>query len=119
MITVHGIANCDSCRKLRKWLDNKQIAYRFSDFRKDGLPPARIAGWLEEIGSDKLINQRGTTWRQLAADAKVRLESDDPTALLAENPTLLKRPVVDLGDRRTVGYHDAVAAISQARSVSS
>jgi arsenate reductase (glutaredoxin) len=113
MITLYGIPNCDTCRKARKWLDAAGIQHRFYDFRKDGLTAEVVAAWSAEVGLEKLVNRRGTTWRALADDQKARLETA-PTALLVENPTLLKRPVIDLGDRRLVGFDASVTAALEA-----
>jgi arsenate reductase (glutaredoxin) len=113
MITLYGIPNCDTCRKARKWLDAAGIEHRFHDFRKDGLDAGPVADWSTELGLDKLVNRRGTTWRKLDDDQKARLDTDS-TALLLENPTLLKRPVVDLGERRLVGFDAAVISALEA-----
>lgn len=103
MITVYGIPNCDTCRKARRWLDDRGADYRFHDFRKDGLERATVAAWLAELGADVLVNRRGTTWRQLPEQDRARLETDAADLLVA-HPTLIKRPVIDLGDRRQVGF---------------
>jgi arsenate reductase (glutaredoxin) len=113
MITLYGIPNCDTCRKARKWLDAEGVAHTFHDFRKDGLDAEPVAAWSEELGLDTLVNRRGTTWRHLSEDQKARLDTE-PTALLVENPTLLKRPVVDLGDRRLVGFDASVISTLEA-----
>ncbi len=112
MITLYGIPNCDTCRKARKWLDGKGIAHRFHDFRKDGLDADLLAAWIEELGIETLVNRRGTTWRTLSDADKSRLDTA-PLDLLTENPTLLKRPVIDLGERRRVGFDEAVQAALQ------
>ena len=104
MITLYGISNCDTCRKARKWLVDHGIDYKYHDFRRDGLNAASVEVWLGEIGSDKLINRRGTTWRGLSDDEKARVEGVGAAEFLAANPTLLKRPVIDHVDRRLVGF---------------
>ena len=113
MITLYGIPNCDNCRKARKWLNAAGIEHRFRDFRKDGLDAGQIEAWSSELGLDKLVNRRGTTWRNLADDQKSRLDTE-ATKLLVENPTLLKRPVIDLGERRLVGFDPTVNSILEA-----
>lgn len=113
MITLYGIPNCDTCRKARKWLDAAGIEHRFHDFREDGLEAGPLEAWSAELGLDKLVNRRGTTWRKLADDQKARLDTE-PTALLVENPTLLKRPVIDLGERRLVGFDASVTSVLEA-----
>lgn len=103
MITVYGISNCDTCRKARRWLDERGAEYRFHDFRKDGLERAAVEAWLAELGADVLVNRRGTTWRQLPEDDRAKLDGAAADLLLA-HPTLIKRPVIDLGDTRLVGF---------------
>jgi len=113
MITVYGIKNCDTCRKARKWLEEKGIAHSFHDFRADGLDAATVAGWLSELGDETLVNRRGTTWRNLSEAERARAASD--AALIAANPTLIKRPVFDLGAKRLVGFaKDTQAALAAA-----
>ena len=113
MITLYGIPNCDTCRKARKWLNAAGIGHRFHDFRKDGLEAGAVAAWSVELGLDMLVNRRGTTWRKLADNQKARLNTE-PTQLLLETPTLLKRPVIDLGDRRLVGFEASVISALEA-----
>jgi arsenate reductase (glutaredoxin) len=113
MITLYGIPNCDTCRKARKWLNAAGIEHRFHDFRKDGLEAGAVAAWSVELGLDMLVNRRGTTWRKLADNQKARLDTE-PTQLLVETPTLLKRPVIDLGDRRLVGFEASVISTLEA-----
>ena len=106
MIVLYGIKNCDTVKKARKWLDAHDVEYRFHDFRADGLDTNDLETWVNELGWEVLVNRRGTTWRQL--DAAVRDAIDEPTALklMEENPTLIKRPVLDLGKHRVVGFSD-------------
>jgi arsenate reductase len=115
MITLYGIKNCDTCRKARKWLDGAGIEHRYHDFRVDGLEPETVAGWIAELGGDVLINRRGTTWRNLPETERERATGDGAAVLIAANPTLIKRPVFDLGDRRMVGFtDDTQAAVAKA-----
>ena len=108
MITVYGIPNCDTVKKARRWLADEGVDFRFHDFRKDGLELATLEGWVAELGRDVVINRRGTTWRKLPDVAK-RVESDaDAVALLLANPAMIKRPVIDLGGRRLVGFAEDV-----------
>ncbi len=104
MITVYGIKNCDTCRKALKWLSVEGIEHKFVDFRKDGLNKTTIEGWVEEIGIDTLVNRRGTTWRKLPKADQADLETGNASTIIAENPTLIKRPIFDVGQRRVVGF---------------
>lgn len=92
MLTVYGIKQCDTCRKALKWLAQEGIEHQFHDFRVDGLQASLLQGWLDSSFSDKLINRRSTTWRQLT-DEQRQFEGEEMLALLLEHPTLIKRPV--------------------------
>jgi len=115
MITVYGIKNCDTCRKARKWLEAEGIAHSFHDFRDDGLDEKTVASWLAELGDETLINRRGTTWRKLSEKERASAEGAGAATLIAANPTLIKRPVFDLGPKRLVGFaKDAQAELLKA-----
>ncbi len=106
MITIYGIRNCDTVKKALKWSEEEGIEHQFHDFRKTPLAPETISHWLGKIGRDVLINKRGTTYRKLDDEGKEQLEGEDAAALLAEQPTLMKRPIFDLGDRYVVGFKE-------------
>ena len=107
---VYGIGNCDSVKKARKWLDAAGIAYRFHDFRKDGLALDTVDAMLAAVGAEKLVNRRGTTWRNLNPVTQSRAADDGVAALLVANPTLIKRPVIDTGYGWSVGFGKAEQA---------
>ena len=92
-----GLKNCDSCRAARKWLTTRNVPHTFHDVREDGLDEKEVARWLESAHAEYLVNRRSTTWRQLDAEQRERAQSDC-LALLLENPTLLKRPVITDGE---------------------
>lgn len=103
---LYGIKNCDTVKKARHWLEQHRIDFRFHDFRADGLDAAQAQAWLEEIGIESLINRRGTTWKQLNESAKSSLSMTTAAALLVEHPALIKRPVLDIGHQRFVGFSE-------------
>jgi arsenate reductase len=107
MITVYGIKNCDTCRKALKWLAAEDIEHRFHDFRVDGLDPSSLSTWVKAAGWEKLLNRRGTTWRNLSDGEKDGVDEVKAEALMAGNPTLIKRPVFETGDMVLVGFGDA------------
>ena len=109
MITVYGIKNCDTVRKSLKWFAAQGVETKFHDFRVDGLAAAQVEKWLGEIGAKVLVNKRGPSYRNLSDADKEAIEQDDAAAaqVLAANPTVIKRPVVDFGSVRTVGYDEA------------
>lgn len=108
MIVLYGIKNCDTVKKARQWLDRHHIEYHFHDFRADGLATAQVEAWLRELGADTLVNKRGTTWKQLDETARAQLDTGKAAQLIAEHPALIKRPLLDLGHQRSVGFSDAL-----------
>jgi arsenate reductase len=107
MITLFGLKNCDTCRKARKALATADMAHEFVDIRVDAELESRVPVWLDTVGSDKLLNTRSTTWRGLSETVKARAQSD-PAALLIANPTLIKRPVIEVGEEVYVGWSASV-----------
>lgn len=106
MITVYGIKNCDTCRKALKWLAAEGIEARFHDFRVDGLDASALDSWLGAVGWETVLNRRGTTWRTLPKDQTDDVDADTARALILANPTLVKRPVFDLGGQYLVGFKE-------------
>lgn len=104
MTKLYGIPNCDSVRKARQWLDGRGIAYIFQDFRKDGLDAKQLAAWLKQAGWETLLNRKGTTWRQLPAEQREGIDAKQAQALMLEQPTLIKRPVLETGKHLEVGF---------------
>lgn len=98
MTILYGIPNCDTVKRARTWLDEHGVAYRFHDFKKEGVPEAELDQWLRAPGWEALVNRRGTTWRRLD-DATRAAVVDAPSAraALLANPSLIKRPVVNWG----------------------
>jgi arsenate reductase len=103
-VTLYGIKNCDTIKKAKKWLDEHDIDYRFHDFRVDDLTGEQLHAWCEELGFEVLLNKRGTTWRALSDETKNSVDAQRAEALMLEQPAMIKRPVLDLGDRRIVGF---------------
>lgn len=106
MIKLYGIANCDTVKKARNWLAENNISFEFSDFKKTAPSVADIDGWLTQIPLETLLNRRGTTWRKLEdADRRAAEGSrDEAVRLMAENPSLIKRPVLSKNGRFYVGF---------------
>ena len=97
-IAVYGIANCDTVKKARQWLDAHQLPHQFHDFKKLGVPQEALQAWLASCGWETLLNRRGTTWRQLdpAVQAAVT-DASSAAALMQTQPSVIKRPVVRWG----------------------
>ena len=105
-IVVHGLANCDTVRKARRWLDARGLDYRFCDFKKDGVTQEQVAAWIDDAGLDTILNRRGTTWRTLSDEDKARADGHQAVSLLVQHPSMIKRPVVEHGDAVLVGFKE-------------
>lgn len=117
MIVLHGIPNCDTVKKARAWLQAHGVAYRFHDFKKDGVPSDRVEVWLARLDWSALVNRQGTTWRKLApaGQAAVR-DAASAAALMQREPSVIKRPVVDWETQTTVGFDPAAWEALAARA---
>ncbi|HYF19214.1 MAG TPA: ArsC family reductase [Ramlibacter sp.] len=117
-VTLYGIPNCDTVKKARAWLDQQGVAYRFHDFKKAGVPSERLAQWSSAVGWEKLLNRQGTTWRKLDPAVQARAEDEaGARQLMQEQPSVIKRPVVEWPGRTTVGFDpQAWTALAQGRS---
>ena len=105
MITLYGIANCDTVKKARAWLTEQGQAYEFHDFKKQGVPPEKLAQWTQALGWEKLLNRKGTTWRKLDAATQAAVVDDaSARALMLAHASVIKRPVVAWGHDTTVGF---------------
>lgn len=107
MATLYGIKNCDTVKKARRWLDDNNVDYHFHDFRADGLEKTQIQGWIAELGWETLVNKRSTTWKALDDSVKTTLNDKTIIDVIADAPTLIKRPLLDTGNKRHVGFKTA------------
>ena len=103
---LYGIKNCDTVKKARKFLDANQVDYTFHDFREDGLNPIQLSAWAAELGWESLLNKRSTTWRQLPDETKEIINEMLALMVMEDQPTLIKRPVLELSDRVLVGFNE-------------
>ena len=107
-ITLYGIPNCDTVKKARVWLAGQQHDFIFHDVRKQGLEHKVAAEWLQHLPWDVLVNRKGTTWRGLPDARKAAiLDAGSALELMLEFPSVIKRPVLHLGDQLHVGFSDA------------
>ncbi len=102
---LYGIKNCDTVKKARKWLDDNGIAYEFHDFKKDGLDKTLLSRWEQTLGWEALINRRGTTWRKLPEELRDTIGAQSAHRIMLENPSIIRRPVVESGDSVSVGFN--------------
>lgn len=103
-VTLYGIPNCDTVKKARAWLDARGVAYAFHDYKKAGADPAKLARWCAVAGWDKVLNRAGTTFRKLPEADRTGLDADCAVALMAAQPSCIKRPVVEHPGGLLVGF---------------
>ena len=108
MTTLYGISNCDTCRKAKNWFHQNRITFDFFDFRKNELTQTKIETWIDSIGLDKLINRRGTTWRNLPDELRDKIHGPENVDVLNPFPTLMKRPIIEIDDHFLVGFDASV-----------
>ena len=108
-VTLYGIANCDTVKRARAWLDGQGLAYDFHDFKKSGVPPVRLDAWIIAMGWEALVNRQGTTWKKLDEAARAAVvDAASARALMLAAPSVIKRPVVEWPQGRiSVGFDPA------------
>lgn len=110
-VTIYGIKNCDTMKKARTWLDGRGVAYAFHDYKQSGIDRAHLAAWARHVGWETLLNRAGTTFRALPEADKQGLDEERAFALMLANPSMIKRPVLDLGRGRIlVGFKPEIYA---------
>ena len=106
MTILYGIPNCDTVKRARDWLASHDVAYAFHDFKKQGVPADRLAAWVASAGWERVLNRKGTTWRKLPeAQLAGVVDAASAQALMRDQASVIKRPVVEWDDGRiTVGF---------------
>jgi arsenate reductase (glutaredoxin) len=103
-ITIYGIKNCDTMKKARAWLDSHGVAYDFHDYKTAGIAKDRLEQWSEKLGWETLLNRNGTTFRKLPDADREGLNEKKALLLMLAQPSMIKRPVLDLGGKLLVGF---------------
>ena len=103
-LVLYGIKACDTMKKARNWLDEHQHAYTLHDYKSVGIEQARLEQWCNEHGWENIINRAGTTFRTLDDASKAGLDQAKAISLMLAQPSMIKRPVLDLGERTLVGF---------------
>jgi len=109
-ITIYGIKNCDTMKKARTWLDDHGVAYTFHDYKLAGIDANRLQRWVTKAGWETLLNRSGTTFRNLSDAQKADLTERKAIALMIEQPSLIKRPVLEMGEQLLVGFKPDIYA---------
>ncbi len=106
MLIVFGIKSCDTCRRAKKYLDEHNIEYRFHDLREDGLDIQMLERWTRRIGWARLLNKQSLTWRKIPEVDRNDMTHDKALAAMIDNPTLVKRPVLESDKFIAVGFSE-------------
>jgi arsenate reductase (glutaredoxin) len=109
-VVIHGIANCDTMKKARAWLDAQGVAHSFFDYRKTAPTETMLTGWLVHVGWETLLNRAGTTFRALPEADRADLDQAKAVRLMLAQPSMIKRPVLVVGERLIVGFKPEVYA---------
>jgi arsenate reductase len=117
MLTLYGIPNCDTMKRARAWLESHGVDYRFHDYKVAGIPREQLQRWCRELGWETLLNRAGRTFRALPDAARGALDETKAIDLMLAQPSMIKRPVLDLGSKRLVGFRPEQykAALTAAR----
>jgi arsenate reductase (glutaredoxin) len=111
-VIIHGIKNCDTMKKAFTWLNARGVAYDFHDYKKTGVTTAQLAHWCDAAGWQAVLNRAGTTFRKLSDADKQGLTQDKAIALMVDQPSMIKRPILEAGDKLEIGFKpDRYAAL--------
>jgi len=102
--TIFGIRNCDTMKKARAWLDARGVDYRLHDYKVAGVDAGRLDRWVRELGWERVLNRAGTTFRTLPDSAREGLDAQRAIALMLAQPSMIRRPVLEAGDRLVIGF---------------
>jgi len=103
-VTIYGIKNCDTMKKARTWLEAHGIAHDFHDYKASGIDKARLQAWINELGWETVLNRAGTTFRALPEADKQGVTAEKAVTLMLAQPSMIKRPMLDLGKSRLAGF---------------
>ncbi len=103
-VTIYGIKACDTMKKARDWLDGHGVDYAFHDYKTAGVDPSVLEGWVKKVGWELLLNRSGTTFRKLAEADKTGIDEGKAIGLMLAQPSMIKRPVLEVGGELVVGF---------------
>ena len=103
---LYGIPNCDTVKKARTWLDGSGVAYTFHDYKKAGITATKLTQWCGDAGWETVLNRAGTTFKKLPEATKVNLDQTKAIGLMIEQPSMIKRPIVEYDGGLLVGFKE-------------
>jgi arsenate reductase len=109
-VTIYGIKACDTMKKARTWLETQGVAHAFHDYKVAGIEAAVLEKWAKVVGWETLLNRAGTTFRKLPDASKANLDEKKAIKLMLAQPSMIKRPVLDVGGKLTVGFKPEIYA---------
>jgi arsenate reductase len=115
MVTIYGIKACDTMKKARTWLSEHGIEHAFHDYKTTGIDRARLESWCDALGWETLLNRAGTTFRKLPEADRTGLDRGKAIALMLAQPSMIKRPVLDVGGTLVAGFKPEVYAATVGR----
>ncbi|MBX5065886.1 ArsC family reductase [Rhizobium lentis] len=109
-VTIYGIKNCDTMKKARSWLEEHDVAYEFHDYKALGIDRAHLEAWIDRAGLDTVLNRAGTTFRKLPEAEREGLSREKAIALMLEQPSMIKRPVLEAEGKLLIGFKPEIYA---------
>ena len=106
-IKIYGIPNCDTMKKARNWLKGRGIDHEFHNYKKEGVDEALLRSWVSELGWEILLNRRGMMWRKTPQEIRDNIDEAGAIQLMLDTPSIIKRPVLDLGEKRHDGFKES------------
>jgi len=106
MVKLYGIRNCDSCRKAQRWLKDHDVEFSFTDIRSEALEESLLKKWQQQPDSERLVNKKSVTWRKIPPFDRDEVDAQGARNLILNYPTVMKRPVLDLGQQIIIGFDE-------------
>jgi arsenate reductase (glutaredoxin) len=103
-VHLYGIKNCDTMKKALNWVAEHDVEYVFHDYKKEGVDRAKLVEWCKVVGWKSLVNTKGTTWKRFTPEQQAITAQGQAVALMLENPSLIRRPVVEVKGQLLVGF---------------
>lgn len=108
--TIYGIKNCDTMKKARTWLEANGIENSFHDYKASGIDRQHLEAWCDAAGWETVLNRVGTTFKKLNDAQKNDLNREKAISLMLEQPSMIKRPVLEAEGKITIGFKPDIYA---------